>query len=99
MREIWNDLTTMDGSLGLRTDGTVWVAAEADECTDPKGAAALCLHGQPFGFTWEDVDRLREFARDDEANDRVGDQCFGQEFQRWARELADRIAALLPPRE
>ena len=40
-------------------------------------AAALALHGQPFGFTWEDVERCRDLGLND---------------------LADRIAALLPPR-
>lgn len=52
-------------------------------------AAALHLHGQPFGFTHEDVRRVQFAARrflampiaDAEALER----------------LADRIAALLPP--
>ncbi len=26
------------------------------------GTAALCLHGQPFGFTWADVEMLRGFS-------------------------------------
>jgi len=43
------------------------------------------LHGQPFGFTWEDVDKLRESAHG----------YFGPELN----DLSDRIAALLPPRE
>lgn len=50
--------------------------------------AALALHGQPFGFTWDDVDLLRtrvmERAREDTA---------------LLASLADRIAALLAPRE
>lgn len=44
--------------------------------------AALCLHGQPFGFTWEDVRVLRE-----------------QFHVNLLQDLADRIAALLPPEE
>jgi hypothetical protein len=51
----------------------------------PYASAALALHGQPFGFTWDDVDALRE--AEVHANDeRVS-------------AVADRIAALLPPRE
>jgi hypothetical protein len=46
--------------------------------------AALALHGQPFGFTWQDVDLLRDAV--DYLDPRI-------------RTLADRIAALLPPRE
>lgn len=55
--------------------------------------AALALRGQPFGFTWEMVDALRECVNG----------------RRWAEIHADRraaangainrIAALLPPRE
>lgn len=49
-------------------------------------AAAILLHRQAFGFTWEDVEMLRAEA------DARGD--FGS---MWSG-LADRIAALLPPR-
>ena len=48
--------------------------------------AALCLHGQPFGFTQEDVDACR--SADDE------------EWAKWQPQLAalaEKIAALLPP--
>jgi hypothetical protein len=57
-------------------------------CPSLKGLhmlAALALNGQPFGFTWNDVYLLRDTV------DRTGD---------WAHallNLADRIAALLPP--
>lgn len=50
--------------------------------------AALCLHGQPFGFTREDVELLRAVAdaiQYDPTEDRV------------LRSLAKRIEALLPP--
>lgn len=43
--------------------------------------AALNLHDQPFGFTWDDVRHLRLYA----------------EEAPWMDELASRIAALLPP--
>lgn len=51
------------------------------------GLAALALHEQPFGFTWGDVDFLRMDA-EDSPTAHAG----------ILRELADRIAALLPPR-
>lgn len=47
--------------------------------------AAICLHGQPFGFTWEDVDLLRRSATPPHDSDPLDG-------------LAARIAALLPPR-
>ena len=51
------------------------------------GLAALALHEQPFGFTWGNVDLLRTVAEDSPAA-----------HAERLRELADRIAALLPPR-
>lgn len=53
--------------------------------------AAVCLYGEPFGFTRKDVDLLREEARccRDHWNQRLAALFFD--------ELADRIAALLPP--
>ena len=79
---------------------------------DPHQIAALALHDQPFGFTWEDVDALRgvgrglaEFMR----NYGTGHGIISPAAERAMREamasalflpdLADRIAALLPPRE
>jgi hypothetical protein len=49
---------------------------------DRDALAALALHGQPFGFTREDVDLLRWVAEHT-------DHATGR--------LADRIEALLPP--
>lgn len=58
--------------------------------------AALCLHGQPFGFTWDDVDRLLVAAdRDEETVSYMGGGSYRSKF----RSIAERIAALLPPRE
>lgn len=54
-------------------------------------AAALCLHGQPYGFTREDADSLRRVA--DQMLEHAG------EWYEWAHGLADRIAALLPEEE
>ena len=56
---------------------------------DPHALAALALHGQPFGFTWDDVELLRMFGNGDPMP-HIRQQC---------NDLADRIAALLPPRE
>ena len=58
------------------------------ETNRPQALAALCLHGQPFGFTWEDVDRLRA-------------ECYppGRTPLFELMHLANRIAALLPPRD
>ena len=51
--------------------------------------AALCLHGQPFGFTREDVKLLGE----------VGQNEWLQPDDMWerVRSLSARISALLPP--
>ena len=59
----------------------------------PHALAALMLHGQPFGFTWEDVDALRRMA--------PTATRFVSGHQAWSQllSLADRIAALLSPRE
>lgn len=60
---------------------------------DDHGTAALLLHGQPFGFTWEDVDTLRYEAESEwlgVSSPNPGDILSS---------IADRIGALLPPRE
>lgn len=62
-----------------------WPSASGEEL---HGIAALALHGQPFGFRWEDVSLLLDMADGFEREDPVR-----------LRDLADRIAALLPPRE
>lgn len=54
------------------------------------GIAALCLHGQPFGFTREDVKLLREGIVHEQA------EYLPVEATRIS-DLADRIEALLPP--
>lgn len=70
----------------------------------PHALAALALHNQPFGFTWEDVDALERSAREVFTQARDTDEDFVvlrkrmMDDQRQLRSLADRIAALLPPR-
>ena len=86
-----------DGSLG------VWGSYEGG--AQPPAArhalAALALHGQPWGFTREDAAHLRALA------DAIDRAATAQELfillqasdPEPLRDLADRIEALLPPRE
>ena len=50
--------------------------------------AALALHGQPFGFTWDDVELLEGCAELLPSPARIS-----------LRSIADRLASLLPPRK
>lgn len=67
--------------------------AVIDTAEQRHALAALALHGQPFGFTRDDVDELRV----------VQSWCSSQGdidspyMETWVRMLADRIEALLPP--
>lgn len=73
-------------SLPAGSDGALELIA-----TSPEGAhyaAAVFLHGQSFGFTWEDVRALS-----------YGNGMGAAERAFALADLADRIAALLPPRE
>lgn len=68
--------------------------ADITQDYDAHSAAAVLLHDQPFGFTWEDERGLRATAKllrnlGSPYNDNVSKIL----------KLADRIAALLPPRE
>lgn len=67
-------------------------AVDYEAALYPHRSAALLLYGEPFGFTWEDVVLVRELATID------ADSVAYHEWKR-IRDLADRIAALLPPRE
>lgn len=70
--------------------------ADADGYLTIHGLAALALHGQPFGFTWEDVDALRWAAGFAVGTSVTTD--YTREKSARLSYLADRIAALLPPR-
>lgn len=81
-------------------EGEVGIGVGAE---DPHAIAALALHGQPFGFTWEDVSRNREAAT---RHRRLAKGCkLPHERDRHMEKAegydstAARIAALLPPRE
>ena len=58
-------------------------------------AAALCLHGQPFGFTWIHVRILRSSA---DLVEEIGGGHYHTEAGEL-RNIADRIEALLPPED
>lgn len=98
------------GTPGMRVHVTVRehpLGGALGDARDIHALAALCLHDQPFGFTREDVIRLRMFARwteEDVAKVFRSGQAphsdFGSESVADAQELralADRIEALLPP--
>jgi hypothetical protein len=65
------------------------------------GLAAYCLHDQPFGFTWEDVARIRANC---EGFRWVASQASEHAAKKMHAEitglldLADRLEALLAPR-
>lgn len=72
--------------------------------------AATALHGQPFGFTWEDVDALHTtingyHRRNEDLEERLDEGpwvrngiILNQGSIEMLEALTDRIAALLPPR-
>lgn len=80
----------------LDKQGRLWMpdATENYECVGRERhcLAALCLHGQPYGFTWADVELIRYALG---LVHGAGDW----EDAKVLDSLADRIAALLPPRE
>lgn len=76
---------------------TVWESARflGAEYLDAHAVAALALHGQPFGFTWEDIATL-----DIAVGATAALQAHGWEQEAaHLKTLRARIAALLPPRE
>lgn len=94
-KEEWARLTIDEGQSEYAEDAVADAIAESNLNTwgDARHAlAALFLHGQPFGFTREDVELLRE-----EAGHEI-DAGNGREYRRL-ESLADRIEALLPPEE
>lgn len=58
--------------------------------------AALALHGQPFGFTWEMVDTIDGIQEDINGEWGLGDGTQGNATLAAIRRV---IVALLPPRE
>jgi len=76
---------TDSGDISLCCDDSYY-HGELD-AADRHALAALCLHDQPFGFTREDVEFLRDMAS----------EWASEEYEYL--NLADRIDALLPPEE
>ena len=87
MAEEWDMIQQMDVVICARLPRRDLLIDLPEEPAARHATAAVALHGQPFGFTWEDVDGLRMVAQSHEA--------FGSAIE----DVADRIAALLPPRE
>jgi hypothetical protein len=82
----WIGAQVFDGTVDISGsfDGTV-----ADTPEQRHALAALCLHEQPYGFSHDDVDVLRHAADGLEHHGIPWPQLYA---------IADRIAALLPPR-
>lgn len=80
--------TGPDGSVEIVVDfgGLVGPHRVVDDPKARHALAALSLHGQPFGFTREDVAMLRSLASD-----------AGLQAEPVILHLAARIEALLPP--
>ena len=81
----WTEFFLHDGELVQHTeDCKPMIISRRD------AIAALCLHGQPFGFTREDVLQLK----------RTMCRCGHDAGENpTLRNLADRIEALLPPEQ
>jgi hypothetical protein len=102
-----DEVTAQVGILGNDKDHAfrVFSSSGVGGVPNTHALAALCLHGQPFGFTWVDVDDEREHAADmdgliTQLEALVDEDEIQPLRQRRARALdrAARIAALLPPR-
>ena len=106
--EIWDDPPPAgSGCVGIEDQqpnahrGYVRIPPEARH-----PLAALALHGQAYGFTWDDVDRLREaqqevgaeFAHIADPEHRALLEMDARMERVWMLDLADRISDLLPPR-
>jgi hypothetical protein len=86
----WAELRRVDERGTVRVDGDA-VEAEGRFAGDERRAlAALALHGEAFGFNWKDVDMIRSAV--------LADDMHSHEDWWALQRLADRIAALLPPR-
>jgi len=99
----WEEFLVSSAWAQERVEGEVFVVASdcggqpfaEDVELDAHETAAKCLHGQPFGFTWEDVFALRGVA----LLIQYTNSGKHSEEERLIVGLSDRIAALLPPRE
>jgi hypothetical protein len=91
-----DDPTQYVAQMGITYDECVTLMSRAHERVEVppparRALAALALHAQPFGFTHEDVSALRRVLEESGApSSRTGERL---------RDLAARLAALLPPAE
>lgn len=104
-------LTREEWARGGTTDGTIYTTAGHEIVArdyalgdralirHQAAMAAMCLHNQPFGFTWADVEDLRQAARDRRLRHLSHGHRHGEAIANALESLADRIEALLPPRE
>ena len=96
MSEIKPALTAEEWKAGgwyVKPEYHIWTECSGDCGVEDRHAmAATCLHGQPFGFTREDVIALRAMQ------DRINFEALDRGIPS-VKDLADRIEALLPPEE
>ena len=103
--ELWSDPPPL-GSGHLRVEDQSPDAAPGYARIVPElrhAVAAMALHDQAFGFTWDDVERLREAVNDidfshiADAEQRGLMEMDARLMRAWMLDLAGRIADLLPP--
>lgn len=88
----WAEMRHRAAAGDARVDADGVLRAEGAFAADERRAlAALALHGEPQGFTWEDVDFIRSAA--------LADDLHSPDDWFILQRLGHRIAALLPPRE
>ena len=84
--EHWEELIQMEMYDEARDDAVENLCANWG---NPQQIAAKCLHGQPFGFTREDVKLIRDAAK----------FIAVRSESAYFESIADRIEALLPPKQ
>ena len=98
---VWLDGAAAGCSIAVEPDGYVVVtnddyyAGWTGYLTRRQAVAALCLHGQPYGFTREDVERIRRAVSRAVAEWNTNDILDDED--RALLSVAARIEALLPP--
>lgn len=85
-------------NLGPAGDLCLWLEDGSYIKLRPAPLAALALHGQPFGFTWELYDAMRRAIEAEEKDNALCYDDDKHEVRRLAGQGLERIAALLPPR-
>lgn len=93
-------LTPEDWQSYAPLDRTLAHHAPARMHDNAHGAAALALHGQPYGFTWNDYEVILDTSNELEHDYDGPFMSTEQQHQvDTLRSAAARIAALLPPRD